>query len=126
MELTTKLDAAQYCALVDMLGDILQKQERIMSGLTDLQTFATTTFPAFAAQVGTDITALTTAVNGLITAVQAGGDNDAAVEAAVQQAQATLAGLQTDDAAIEAVTASANAATTPPGPVGATSSAKKA
>lgn len=94
----------------DLLHKILKNQEIIMSGLTDLQTFMGATLPAFATQVATDITNLTAAVNALIAAVQAGGDNDAAVEAAVQQGNATLANLQTDDASIEALTASAQQA----------------
>ena len=83
--------------LYKQLVQVLANQKVIMSGVSDLN--------AAVAKVTTDVVALTTAVNAVIAALQAGGITDAQAETLAQTLQAGLTQIEADTAAAQGAVA---------------------
>jgi hypothetical protein len=105
----------------ELLEKILRNTETIMAtqgaGLTALQTFTNTTFPAFVAQQTADLASLTTSINAAIAALQnSGSAEDAAVQTAVATLNTALGTVQSNETALEALNTSLTGAEAPAQP----------
>ncbi len=91
------------------LEEILEKTEKLMTGLADLQTFANTTFPAFVTQQTSDLAAIQASINTAIGLLGTSSE-DPAVEAAVQSLNTALATATSNQTALEGLTTQLNTA----------------
>lgn len=91
------------------LEEILEKTEKLMTGLADLQTFANTTFPAFVTQQTSDLAAIQASINTAIGLLGTSSE-DPAVEAAVQSLNTALATATSNQTALESLTTQLNTA----------------
>ena len=96
-------------------------------GLAALNTFTSTTFPAYVTQQQQDYAALSTAIQNAITALQnSGASEDAAVQTAVASLTSAMATVESNETNLENLSSSLAAAAPAPAGSPTANAARKA
>jgi hypothetical protein len=115
---------------IDRMLCILEElMATVPAGLAALQTFTSTTFPAYVTQQQNDYAALSTAIQDAIAALQnSGASEDTAVQTAVASLTSAMATVESNETNLENLSASLAAAAPPPAATSttATPAAKRA